>query len=777
MNAVTNDSDPKDEPPDDPRTDSELDAAIRELDRLRCPESWTVPVAGGQHDRAGPIPADPAAAETETADPAHEPGHTYPESATSDPWDEPGAEHASFPTDEGDDDLFGPEPASAPSAELAEQPRGEDAEMESEAPFAAEPLADPDTSAPTEERTRALSDFDEAPADTATDRPSDLIPLATSHLPRAGNLLSASSDPADVSPPETQPADLPRRMFGLRRALDAHRLGVSIEGLPREQDAAPATAQTAVSQPEPDIMEPAAPETAAALTAGAASAVAAAVPRAESKGWFGRRKTPAPEPRPLPQPQSRSEPAEPELSPAITGPIADALAAEAERRGWFIRRRQPAPAADAATPAAEAPRPKSDPPEPEPLPAETDPFAAMQAAIGTQPKRERHGWFGAKRRKAPDAAEAPARAREMVDLAPVREAMQAAALKRGPAVAGVSDEALGARPAEAGRVGVLLVNLGTPDAPKPRAVRRYLREFLSDRRVIEKDSFTWQLVFRGIILPFRPRRKARAYRSIWNQEKNESPLKTITRAQAEKLGEALTAAGADTVVDWAMRYGNPSLESRIKALIAQGCERILLAPLYPQYSSATTATVCDEAFRVLSRIRNQPALRVAPPYYADPMYIEAIASSVRAELGKLSFEPEVIVASYHGMPQEYVQKGDPYYRHCTRTTELLRERLGISQSNFVMTFQSRFGRAEWLQPYTDQTLRKLAKDGVKNVAVVTPGFAADCLETLEEIAIENAHLFRKRGGKNFAFIPCLNDSERGMLVIRELATRELRGWV
>jgi ferrochelatase len=365
--------------------------------------------------------------------------------------------------------------------------------------------------------------------------------------------------------------------------------------------------------------------------------------------------------------------------------------------------------------------------------------------------------------------------------------MQAAALKRTDvstgdigalaAAAGVSDEALGAKPAEAGPVGVLLVNLGTPDAPKPRAVRSYLREFLSDRRVIEEDTFAWQLVFRGIILPFRPRRKARAYRAIWNRENNESPIKTITRSQADKLGEALAIAGADVVVDWAMRYGNPSIESRIKALISQGCERILLVPLYPQYSSATTATVCDEVFRVLSRIRNQPALRVAPPYYADPIYIEAIASSIRSEIGALSFEPEVIVVSYHGMPQQYVEKGDPYYRQCTRTTELLRDRLGMDQSNLVMTFQSRFGRAEWLQPYTDQTLRKLAKDGIKNVAVVTPGFAADCLETLEEIAIENAHVFRKRGGKNFIFIPCLNDSERGMLVIRELATRELKGWV
>jgi ferrochelatase len=329
--------------------------------------------------------------------------------------------------------------------------------------------------------------------------------------------------------------------------------------------------------------------------------------------------------------------------------------------------------------------------------------------------------------------------------------------------------------ADAGRVGVLLVNLGTPDAPRPRAVRRYLRQFLSDRRVIEKDTFAWQLVLRGIILPFRPRSKARAYRAIWNQELNESPLKTITRSQAEKIGAVF--AGDDTAVSWAMRYGNPSIESQIKGLIAHGCERILLVPLYPQYSSATTATVCDEAFRVLTRLRNQPALRIAPPYFADPGYIEAIASSIESELARLPFEPEVIIASYHGMPLEYVQKGDPYLRHCTRTTELLRDRLNMSQANFVMTFQSRFGRAEWLQPYTDQTLRQLAKDGVRSVAVVTPGFAADCLETLEEIAIENARLFRKKGGRNFAFIPCLNDSDRGIAVIARITARELNGWV
>jgi len=376
---------------------------------------------------------------------------------------------------------------------------------------------------------------------------------------------------------------------------------------------------------------------------------------------------------------------------------------------------------------------------------------------------------------------------EMVDLDPVREALQGVVLKRDEALlvevataaatTGLSGEMVAVPSGDVAPVGVLLVNLGAPDVATARAVRRYLRELLSDRRVIEKDTFTWRLALHSTILPFQPRRMARAYRSIWNREKNESPLKTITRSQAEKLGDALALGGSDAIVDWAMRYGIPSIESRLKALIANGCERIVLVPLYPQYSSTTTATVCDEAFRVLMRLRHQPSLCVAPPYYANPIYIEAIASSIRDELAKLSFEPEVILASYRGMPQHYVQMGDPYYEQCTRTTELLRERLGMHEMKFMMTFQSRLGRSKWLQPYTDGTLRKLAtEEGVRSVAVVTPGFAADCLGTLEEVAIENAHAFKKKGGRNFAFIPCLNDSERGVSVIREIVSRELMGW-
>jgi len=325
-------------------------------------------------------------------------------------------------------------------------------------------------------------------------------------------------------------------------------------------------------------------------------------------------------------------------------------------------------------------------------------------------------------------------------------------------------------------IGVLLVNLGTPDAADAPAVRRYLKEFLSDPRVIENQGLVWQAVLNGVILPIRPRIKAKDYQKIWNVERDESPLKTITRAQAEKLAAAL-GSGSRLVVDWAMRYGNPSIASRLASLIARGCERILVIPLYPQYSAATTATVCDEVFRVLMGLRRQPTVRFAAPYYDDPVYIEALASSMRDELGKLSFQPEVILASYHGMPEEYVRKGDPYEKHCIETTRLLRERLGTDENKLMLTFQSRFGRAKWLEPATDATVKALAKRGVKSLAVVMPGFSADCLETLEEIAVENAHIFKKHGGENFAALPCLNDSAPGMLLLEQMALRELKGWV
>jgi protoporphyrin/coproporphyrin ferrochelatase len=331
--------------------------------------------------------------------------------------------------------------------------------------------------------------------------------------------------------------------------------------------------------------------------------------------------------------------------------------------------------------------------------------------------------------------------------------------------------------AVANGIGVLIVNLGTPDAAEPTAVRRYLQQFLTDPRVIERNDLLWRIALNGVMLPLRSRRKARDYRKIWNNEKDESPFKTITRSQAEKLASILEPLGKHVVVDWAMRYASPSIASRLEALVARGCERILIMPLYPQYSAATTATVCDEVFRFLMRLRRQPALRILPAYYDDPYYIEVLASSLKAELKALPFAPEVIIASYHGMPRDYVTKGDPYESQCVRTTKLLRAQLGLDEAELMMTFQSRFGRSRWLEPYTIKTVKALAKKGVKNLLVITPGFSADCLETLEEIAVENARVFKRHGGRNFAAIPCLNDSQAGMLMIWQLAMRELKGWV
>jgi ferrochelatase len=323
-------------------------------------------------------------------------------------------------------------------------------------------------------------------------------------------------------------------------------------------------------------------------------------------------------------------------------------------------------------------------------------------------------------------------------------------------------------------VGILLVNLGTPDATDYWSMRRYLKEFLSDRRVIEENPIKWWLVLNLIILTVRPARKGRDYDKIWNRARNESPLKTITRAQAEKLGRAL---GKKVIVDWAMRYGNPSIPSRLAAMQKAGCDRILVMPLYPQYAAATTATVCDKVFDALAVMRWQPTLRVTPPYYDEPGYIDALAGSLKSSLAKLKFKPDVVLASFHGMPEEYVAKGDPYRSQCEETARLLRRKLGMNESKLRLTFQSRFGPAEWLKPYTDKTVEALAKKGVKNLAIITPGFAADCLETLEEIAMENAAIFKASGGENFAAIPCLNDSAGGMKVIETVVRRELKGWV
>jgi ferrochelatase len=327
-----------------------------------------------------------------------------------------------------------------------------------------------------------------------------------------------------------------------------------------------------------------------------------------------------------------------------------------------------------------------------------------------------------------------------------------------------------------GRIGVLLLNLGTPDATDYWSMRRYLKQFLSDRRVIEVPRWKWWPILNLIILTVRPGRKGEDYKTIWNEARNEGPLKTITRSQAEKLAAALKD-DPRIEVDWAMRYANPSTESRLKALAARGCDRILLVPLYPQYAAATSATACDEAFRALMRMRWQPAVRVAPSYHDDPAYIAALAASMRRHLAALDFEPEVIVATFHGMPQVYLDNGDPYHCQCQKTSRLLRAALGWPEDKWLTTFQSRFGNDPWLQPYTDDTVKRLAADGVKRLALVAPGFSADCLETLEELDRENRHYFEDGGGERFAYLPALNDSAEGMRVIEAVVRRELAGWI
>ncbi|MCA1243661.1 ferrochelatase [Stappia stellulata] len=330
---------------------------------------------------------------------------------------------------------------------------------------------------------------------------------------------------------------------------------------------------------------------------------------------------------------------------------------------------------------------------------------------------------------------------------------------------------------KAGKIGVLLVNLGTPDGTDFRSMRRYLREFLSDKRVIEWPRALWYPILYGIVLNTRPTKSGKAYDEIWNRELDESPLRTITRSQADKLAADMTDPDGRIVVDWAMRYGNPSIPSRLEHLREQGCERLLVFPLYPQYSASTTATVNDVVFNELTKLRWQPALRTVPPYHDDPAYIDALAVSIEQSLASLDFEPELVLASFHGIPQSYFKKGDPYHCHCHKTTRLVRERLGWPADKLKITFQSRFGPEEWLQPYTDKTVESLAKSGVKKLAIINPGFVADCLETLEEIAGEAGEIFEEHGGEHFAHIPCLNDSAEGMSVLKTIVERELSGWI
>lgn len=327
-----------------------------------------------------------------------------------------------------------------------------------------------------------------------------------------------------------------------------------------------------------------------------------------------------------------------------------------------------------------------------------------------------------------------------------------------------------------GRIGALLINLGTPQRPDAASLRRYLREFLSDRRVVEANPLLWQLVLNLIILPLRPRRSAHAYQAIWDRDNDESPLRRHTRELSQALSDHLAAADRRLIIDWAMRYGTPSVNERLQALSQQGCDRIVLAALYPQYSAATTATAYDAAFRTLERMRWQPAVRTLPPWHDDPVYVRAVGDSIRQHWTALDWIPEVTVLSFHGLPRENLDKGDPYHCQCVKSARLIRDYLGQDDARMPLAFQSRFGPKQWLQPYTDRTLIDLAKAGVKRVAVATPGFVADCVETLEEIALRGRDSFLQHGGHNYTAVPCLNASPAGIEVIAAQLKRELGGW-
>ncbi len=326
-----------------------------------------------------------------------------------------------------------------------------------------------------------------------------------------------------------------------------------------------------------------------------------------------------------------------------------------------------------------------------------------------------------------------------------------------------------------GKIGVLLMNLGTPEATSYWPMRRYLKEFLSDPRVIEVNRVLWWFILNGVILTFRPQKSGKAYEKIWNRALNESPLKTITRGQSEKLREALKDR-PEIIVDWAMRYGQPPVKERIDALQAQGCDRILFVPLYPQYSAATTATALDKCFEALKGLRWQPAVRSVPPYYDQPAYIDALAKSLKQHINELPWKPDLILASFHGLPREYLTKGDPYYCHCMKTARLLREKMKLAPEQLQVVFQSRFGRAEWLQPYAQGTVEGLPAKGVKNLVMIVPGFSADCVETLEEVAIGLDETFKHAGGDNFSAVPCLNDGPASIDMLEILVRQELQGW-
>ncbi len=320
-----------------------------------------------------------------------------------------------------------------------------------------------------------------------------------------------------------------------------------------------------------------------------------------------------------------------------------------------------------------------------------------------------------------------------------------------------------------GKTGVLIVNLGTPDSTKWLDIRRYLKEFLSDRRVIEVNPILWQLILNLIILNLRPSKTAKAYKEIWMHDINMSPLMYYTKKQAEKVSNSIS--NENIIVDFAMRYGNPSIKSKIKKLHDNGCENLIILPLYPQYSAATTATVCDEVYRTLMSMRWQPSLKIIPHYESDPLYIDALVNSINSKIEKINWKPDLILASYHGIPKKYFDKGDPYHCYCHKTTRLVSEK--FNEIEIKTTFQSRFGPDEWLQPYTDKTLENLPKDGVKNVLAICPGFSSDCVETLEEILIQGKESFIEAGGKNFDMIPCLNDNDDHIKLLNNLIKRNI----
>jgi ferrochelatase len=326
-----------------------------------------------------------------------------------------------------------------------------------------------------------------------------------------------------------------------------------------------------------------------------------------------------------------------------------------------------------------------------------------------------------------------------------------------------------------GKIGVLIINLGTPEATDYWSVRRYLKEFLSDRRVVDTNRYLWWFILNFIILSFRPSKSARAYKAIWNKKDNESPLKTYTRSQSNLLKAKFKKHQIS--IDWAMRYGKPSIYEKLNQFKNSGIDRVLIFPLYPQYSAATTASVQDEVFSVMKKMRWQPSIRTVPPYFDNPLYINALAESIQKNIDDLKWSPDILLTSYHGLPKRYLTLGDPYHCHCYKTTRLLREKITWFDKEIMLTFQSRFGPEEWLQPYTENTVVDLAKSGVKNLAMISPAFISDCVETLEELDIGIKEKFYEHGGKNFTLIPCMNHSDIAISMLKDITLNELKGWI